>query len=239
MKNKQLKICIIISIIVIFSGVFFHISNGTFSVWNESTGSQDNITIVIDPGHGGYDPGKVGINGTLEKDINLAVSLCLKKLLAECGYNVVMTRETDISLYNEGDSNKKVSDMKKRIEIIEKAKPLCVISIHQNSFPDSSVSGAQVFYYGTANDTAPSISKDIAVCIQSSMINIQNPDNHRQASANTTYYLLKNTSYPTIIAECGFLSNQTEESLLNDTAYQEKTAEAICAGLKDYVSKYK
>ncbi|MBE5928141.1 MAG: N-acetylmuramoyl-L-alanine amidase [Lachnospiraceae bacterium] len=238
MKGKHLKLCMAVSIIIVALGVFFHISDGTFYVWNESDDSTKKTTIVIDPGHGGYDPGKVGINGTLEKDINLAISLQLKKSLSDFGYNVVMTRETDISLCSENDSNKKIADMQKRIEIIEKADPLCVISIHQNSFPDSSVSGSQVFYYGKANDSNPSTSKDIAVSVQASLKDIQNPDNHRQAAANTSYYLLKKTSHPTIIAECGFLSNITEESLLNNPSYQEKTADAICAGIKEYIDTH-
>ena len=238
MKGKHLKLCMAVSVIIVAMGVFFHISDGTFYVWNENDDSTKKTTIVIDPGHGGYDPGKVGINGTLEKNINLAISLQLKKYLSDCGYNVVMTRETDISLCPENNSNKKIADMQKRIEIIENANPLCVISIHQNSFTDSSVSGSQVFYYGIANDSNPSASKDIAVCIQNSLKNMQNPDNHRQAAANTSYYLLKKTTHPTIIAECGFLSNNSEEALLNDISYQEKTAHAICNGIKEYIDTH-
>ena len=105
------------------------------------------VTIVIDAGHGGLDPGKVGINNALEKDINLAIALKLERNLKENGINVVMTRTDDNGLYSESDSNKKVRDMKKRLSIIEEANPMLAVSIHQNSYPDPSVSGVQVFYY--------------------------------------------------------------------------------------------
>ena len=120
-------------------------------------------------------------------------------------------------------------------EIIEKTKPEFVISIHQNSFPDTSVSGAQVFYYGS-EESVTNDSGSLAEYIQNALIRLQNPDNHRQAKANTSYYLLKNTTCPVVIVECGFLSNYSEESLLNDTAYQEKTASAICQGILDYIN---
>lgn len=104
------------------------------------------LTIVVDAGHGGIDPGKVGINNALEKDINLAIALKLQRNLEQSGVNVVMTRTDDSGLYEEGDSNKKVRDMKKRLSIIEEANPALTVSIHQNSNPDASVSGVQVFY---------------------------------------------------------------------------------------------
>ena len=105
----------------------------------------EEITIVVDAGHGGIDPGKIGINNALEKDINLAIALKLERNLRENGINVVMTRTDDNGLYKETDSNKKVVDMKNRLAIIEEAKPAIAVSIHQNSYPDSSISGVQVF----------------------------------------------------------------------------------------------
>ena len=105
----------------------------------------EEITIVVDAGHGGIDPGKIGVNNALEKDINLAIALKLERNLKENGIRVVMTRTDDNGLYKANDSNKKVRDMKNRLEIIEEAKPALAVSIHQNSYPDPSVSGVQVF----------------------------------------------------------------------------------------------
>ena len=102
-----------------------------------------NRVIVVDAGHGGVDPGKVGVNNVLEKDINLRIAGLLKEKLEAEGFTVVMTRDSDAGLYNEGDSNKKISDMKKRCEIISESECLLTVSIHQNSYHEESVSGPQ------------------------------------------------------------------------------------------------
>lgn len=108
---------------------------------------QTQKTIVIDPGHGGNDPGKVGINQALEKDVNLEIALKLKKYLEQQDIHVVMTRQEDKGLYEETDTNKKVKDMKQRLSIMEQSKPALVVSVHQNSYPEESIRGVQVFYY--------------------------------------------------------------------------------------------
>ncbi|MDE6977605.1 MAG: N-acetylmuramoyl-L-alanine amidase, partial [Lachnospiraceae bacterium] len=111
---------------------------------------KDQVCVVIDAGHGGADPGKVGINDALEKDINLEIALILKKFLEAEDIRVVMTREDENGLYDEGASNKKVQDMKRRLAIIEEADPELVVSIHQNSYHEEYVKGAQVFFYQTS-----------------------------------------------------------------------------------------
>ena len=110
-------------------------------VWNQQEKQEEVTTVVIDAGHGGIDPGKVGINDALEKDINLSIAMKLKKYLEQQDIRVIMTRETDMGLYEESDSNKKVRDMKNRLAIMEKTAPALTISIHQNSYPEESVSG--------------------------------------------------------------------------------------------------
>ena len=105
------------------------------------------LCVVVDAGHGGDDPGKIGINGAPEKDINLQIAQKLKKYLEAEDVEVVLTRETEDGLYDAHASNKKVQDMKRRIEIIEKTDPVLTVSIHQNSYPEEYVHGAQVFYY--------------------------------------------------------------------------------------------
>lgn len=164
----------------------------------------EEITIVVDAGHGGIDPGKIGINNALEKDINLAIALKLERSLRENGINVVMTRKDDNGLYKETDSNKKVIDMKNRLAIIEEAKPVLAVSIHQNSYPDSSVSGVQVFYY---KDSAKS--KEAAEIMQAQLIRTLKPKKERVAKDNSSYYLLKKTSVPIVIVEYCVSDRQT------------------------------
>ncbi len=163
------------------------------------------VTIVVDAGHGGIDPGKVGINKALEKDINLAIALKLERNLKESGVNVVMTRTDDSGLYNEGDSNKKVRDMKKRLSIIEEAKPELAVSIHQNSYPDPSVCGVQVFYY---KDSVKS--KAAAEIMQTQLVKSLKPSKERAAKDNSSYYLLKKTSVPIMIVEYCVSDRQTD-----------------------------
>lgn len=156
----------------------------------------EEITIVVDAGHGGIDPGKIGVNNALEKDINLAIALKLERNLKENGINVVMTRTDDNGLYKENDTNKKVRDMKNRLNIIEEAKPTLAVSIHQNSYPDPSVSGVQVFYY---KDSIKS--KEAAEIMQTQLIKSLKPIKERVAKDNGSYYLLKKTSVPIVIVE--------------------------------------
>lgn len=187
--------------------------------------------VVLDAGHGGIDPGKVGINGELEKDINLAIAQKVKRYLEQQDIEVIMTRQEDVGLYKESDSNKKVVDMKARLAIIEEASPQLAVSIHQNSYPDASISGMQVFYYKDSQK-----GKDAALLMQEQMIASMQPKKEREAKDNGTYYLLKKTTVPLIIVECGFLSNDTEAALLATDAYQEKIAWSIHLGILRYLS---
>ncbi|MCD8039150.1 MAG: N-acetylmuramoyl-L-alanine amidase [Lachnospiraceae bacterium] len=189
------------------------------------------LTIVVDAGHGGIDPGKVGINNALEKDINLAIALKLQRNLEQSGVNVVMTRTDDSGLYEEGDSNKKVRDMKKRLSIIEEANPALTVSIHQNSNPDASVSGVQVFYYKDSEK-----SRQAAELMQAQLIKSLKPSKERAAKENNTYYLLKKTSVPIMIIECAFMSNPAEADLLITDDYQERVAWAIYMGIMQIVN---
>lgn len=189
-------------------------------------------TVVVDPGHGGMDPGKIGINDVEEKEINLEISLMLRDKLEKQGVQVVMTRETDQGLYDEDSSNKKVQDLQRRVELIHEEQPVCVVSIHQNSYPDASVKGAQVFYYEDSTE-----GKKLAEELQNALIAQVDPENHRQAKGNTTYYLLERTDVPLVICECGFLSNPEEAELLTDQAYQETLTDAIVSGILEYLGK--
>ncbi len=188
--------------------------------------------VVIDAGHGGDDPGKVGINGAEEKDINLQIAELLKMFLEAEDVEVVMTRESDEGLYDAGASNKKVQDMKRRIALIAETAPELTVSIHQNSYPEEYVRGAQVFYY-----TGSAQGQMLAQSIQSRLVESVDPENRRQIKANDSYYLLKKTEVPIVIVECGFLSNSAEAEKLCDPEYQERVAWAIHMGILRYLNE--
>lgn len=190
------------------------------------------LCIVIDAGHGADDPGKIGTNGALEKDINLALALKLKPLLENKGYFVVLTRDSDSILASENATNKKREDMANRVNVITEAEPILTVSIHQNSYSDPSVSGPQVFYYEHSEE-----GKQIASYIQNSLNTELSPSSPRSIKANDDYYLLKKTPTPTVIVECGFLSNPTEAALLTDNLYQDKLVRAIYLGICGYLEE--
>jgi len=195
----------------------------------EETPSISYPTIVLDAGHGGIDPGKVGVNNALEKDINLSIVLKLKELLEKKGFTVFLTRESDQLLAAPNSTSQKKDDMIARIQLVEKIHPFFTISIHQNSFPDASVNGPQVFYYKDSVESAT-----MAQIIQDIMNHQLEPAKKRVAQANTNYYLLTRTPTPTVIVECGFLSNPNEADLLIQEEYQNHVAHAVYSGIVAY-----
>lgn len=187
-------------------------------------------TVVIDAGHGGSDPGKVGVNHILEKDINLQIALYLKKYLEKNDIHVIMTREKDESL-STSTSNHKTSDLANRKEIIFQNNPAAAVSIHQNSYPSASVHGAQVFYAENHEN-----SKQLAELLQTNLLQLDST-NHRAAKSNDAYYLFRDNPYATVIVECGFLSNPEESSWLNDSDYQKKIAWQLHLGILEYIKQ--
>ena len=190
--------------------------------------AEEKPCIVVDAGHGGDDPGKIGIHGELEKDINLAIAKKVKARLEKENITVILTRETDESLDKGESGSKKVADMRNRCRLIDEAKPLFTISVHQNSYTEESISGAQCFYFGQSEE-----GRKIAGIMQESLRSHLDTENKREAKANESYYLLKKTAYPTVIVECGFLSNSEEAAKLSTGEYQEAVAEAIADGILD------
>lgn len=188
--------------------------------------------VAIDVGHGGNDPGKIGVDGSLEKDINLQIAQRLKTYLEAADAEVVMTREDDTGLYHAGDSNKKMADMRKRCEIINEAKPDVVISIHQNSYHQEAISGGQVFYYKTSVK-----GEQLAEIIQKRFDYVLGENNKRVAKANDNYYLLLHVKEPIVIVECGFLSNWKESASLNSEEYQDRMAWTIHMGVMEFLNK--
>lgn len=224
MKNKKyLCICLLF----LLTAFLFRHHLSFLTVMNQSVSPSQ---VVIDIGHGGDDPGKVGINQANEKDINLKIGQYLYRLLTASGYSVILTRDKDISLAEPGARNQKRSDLNRRKEIMEQAAPMAVVSIHQNSYPSESQHGSQVFY-GSGQEE----SKLLASCIQEQCRRILDSENKRQIKENNDYYLFRNNPYPTVIVECGFLSNYREANLLITDEYQQKTAWAIYMGIIQYL----
>ncbi len=187
-------------------------------------------TIMIDAGHGAADSGKVGINGALEKDINLAIAGRLKEYLEQYNICVVMSRTTDAPLYQETDSNKKLADMKTRIRLMEENQVQYLISIHQNSYSQESVKGAQVFYYADSIE-----GEKLALAVQNGFSYALGANNTRKIKGNRDYYLLVHSPAVAIICECGFLSNWEEAEKLITSEYQEKLAISIGKGVLSYL----
>ncbi len=187
--------------------------------------------VLIDPGHGGFDGGTSAEDGTIEKHLNLAISLYLRDLLAVCGVPVVMTRDTDVGLEEDSSTsirNRKVSDMAHRLAMYESAD--VVISIHQNFFTQSKYSGTQLFY---SRNNADSVV--LAEAIRRMVTGWMQPQNTRELKvAGESIYLLHHTSTPTVLVECGFLSNPEERERLKTPAYQQQLAFAIAAGYWNY-----
>ena len=180
---------------------------------------EDEVVIVVDPGHGGEDPGKVGSNDVLEKDLNLQIAMKVRELLEEAGITIVMTREDD----KVPDAKKE--DLGQRVKHINETNPTLTVCIHQNSYPDASVKGAQVFYH-----TKTEAAEDVASIVQEELRTVD-PENTRQIKENDTYYMLKHTQVPTIIVECGFLTNPQEAEKLTQEDKQNQLAQAICEGI--------
>ncbi len=205
--------------------------NETESMLLDSAGNQ--VCIVVDAGHGGKDPGKVGDNNVLEKDINLSIATKLSERLQELGIHIIMTRTSNDALCSDTDKNQKITDLNNRIKLIEESSPTFVVSIHQNSYTDGSVKGAQVFYLA-----ADSEGKKLASFIQNSLNKEIEFEKPREIKGNGSYYLLKKAPAVTAIVECGFLSNKEECQLLTEDSYQEKIVEAITKGILEYLGGF-
>ena len=195
-------------------------------------------TIVLDAGHGGIDPGAMSNDKTvLEKDINLQITKKIKELIEASGGNVILTRESDVSLYEEGENKttrqKYNENLKNRKKIIEQSQADMFISIHLNAFDDSKYYGAQTFYPTNKDD-----SKSLAQIVQTELKRIVDSTNNREIKPREDLYLLKDNEMPSILIECGFLSNEKEAKLLTEDEYQDKIAWAIYVGIQKYFNEY-
>lgn len=224
MKNKIEKIMAAVMLAVVsLTSIAINIDIKSVQASKKSEAKKCKYTVVIDAGHGGYDPGKIGVHSEKEKDINLEIAIKLQKYLEQNKICVIMTRTEDVSLCDEsGSGSKKASDMKKRVEIVNASNADLCISIHQNSYNASEVKGAQVFYYSKSEE-----GKNFAEILQSVLKSDVDNSNNRKAKANDNYYMLLKVNCPAVIVECGFLSNWEEATSLKDEFYQDKIAQAI------------
>lgn len=198
----------------------------------EPTGPLAGLTILVDPGHGGYDGGaRCRDSGVWEKEINLAVALEVEQALLRRGASVVMTRRVDADLCEEtrpAALTKKRQDMQNRIAIATENRADMVLSIHMNEYRARGESGPQVFYREGCDG-----GRLLAGCVQSALISHLQPQKERAAMAGD-YFILQ-LEVPSVLVECGFISNAAEEKLLLDADYQSRLAEAIAAGVEEYL----
>lgn len=217
-----------LTVVVVFSMNIYSVS-----VVNENVSVQERY-VIIDAGHGGEDGGTQSTDGVLEKDINLSISLKIDEILKSLGIRTVLIRDGDYMIYDDGSSTirqKKVSDIHNRKKFMNEYKNSIFLSVHQNYFTESKYSGAQVFY--SKNDD---LSPLIAQSIQDSIKNNLQPENDRKIkSCGTEIYLLYHATVPTVMVECGFLSNERETEKLITDEYQKKIAFSIVEGILSYL----
>lgn len=232
MKNtKRTQYIILIILLILYFGLvitaFLNLDNFT----DVDTSSVNDVTIVLDAGHGGEDGGAVA-NEVVEKDINLSITNILADIFKASGFNVVSTRTSDIMINTYGETlrERKVSDMKNRLEIFNENPNNIIISIHQNKFTQEKYSGTQVFY--SQNSPESSL---LAESIKNSVATVLQPENKRECKeATKDIYLLYNSDNPAVIVECGFISNYIEAEKLKSKKYQKELAFSIFSGFIDF-----
>lgn len=202
------------------------LGSGAVTASVQFEGVERSHRIIIDAGHGGIDGGATSCTGVLESAINLQIALRLNDLMHLLGYETVMIRTTDTSVYTQGSTiaSQKVSDLKERVRIVNETENAILISIHQNTFSDSRYDGAQVFYAATDG------SRELALRLQSALCS------SRQIKQGSAIYLLQNIDATGVLIECGFLSNPEEEAKLRDAAYQQRLCGIIVSALCEYLN---
>ena len=235
--GKKSIIAIITAFLIILSAMLYLTFMANFSAAEASSMPITQKTVIVDAGHGGDDGGAMGIDGTVEKDINLDIALKLEKILKFYGFNVIMTRTQDVMTCDDGlDSlrQRKISDIHNRFELMRKNPDAIFISVHQNKFEDSSQHGTQVFYSG--NDER---SKELAEAIQTSVtLTLQRKNDRVVKKSGSGIYLLYHAKIPAVLVECGFISNSDEVKKLKDESYRMKLAILIADGLLKYLSNH-
>lgn len=204
----------------------------TVTVMAENASLEGRKCIIIDAGHGGEDGGATSCTGVLESAVNLEIALRLDDLFHLLGYDTAMIRTTDISVYTQGETiaQKKVSDLKQRVSLINQTENALLVSIHQNHFSDSRYSGAQVFFAPNAG------SESLAKALQASFVETVNLGSNRNCKKADGIYLMQHIDCTGVLVECGFLSNPEEEAKLRSADYQKQLCCVIAATVSSYLS---
>ena len=222
MKKLKLKFAYIATILLTLTLV--SLGSRAVTVVSQSLPPVREHCFIIDPGHGGVDGGATSCTGKLESAFNLEIGLRLRDLLCFLGYDTKMTRTEDISIYTEGETiaQKKISDLKARVRLCGETDGAILLSIHQNTFPDSQYYGAQVFYSDSDG------SEELAKALQTAL-------GKRSAKRAQGVYLMEHISCPGVLIECGFLSNPEEESKLRSAEYQKELCCIIASVVANFV----
>jgi len=187
-------------------------------------------TVVIDAGHGGIDVGTIGADNSLEKDINLNIAKALYDFLMVCGINSVLIRKDDCELYYQGEGRTK-SDLYNRLDFVNSIDNSVLISIHQNHFEDEKEWGTQIWYSANTPE-----SKELADSVLTTVKELIQPENKREnKESDSSYYILYKASVPSIMVECGFMSNIRENKLLQNSKYQNNIAYCILSSICNMV----
>ena len=227
--RKYRELFVVISFIMLFSLIPKLISFDTNKNISVVLNNISYPVIILDAGHGGYDPGAV-TEGVYEKDINLSITKKLNEMFLCFGLNTVLTRIDDNALNDLNVSNKKQSDLNNRLKIINSENNAILISLHQNMFSESRYFGSQVFYNSLSG------SKELADIVQDNIVKYLQRNNHRVSKSGDYLYLLKNSKQVSIMLECGFMSNKNELQLLLDEGYQKKLSYLVCVSVYDYIN---
>ena len=217
-------------VVIVFVGIA-QMGSNTVSTIRQQNPVDRHTRIVIDAGHGGIDGGATSCSGVLESQLNLEIALRLNDLFHFIGYETVMIRSTDESIYINGNTiaSQKVSDLNERVRIVNETADGILVSIHQNTFQDSRYYGAQVFYSSAEQ------SQRLAQTVQNQLIQALNPESKRKAKPAKGVYLMEHIKRPGILIECGFISNAKEEAQLRSPEYQKKLCAVIAASVSSYL----
>ncbi len=229
MKRTKCTAVVAVALGFVFALVLCVRALGTTTVASVTDGS---LRIVLDAGHGGVDGGVVGkTTGIKESDVNLSVTLCLADILTDMGFEVTLTRKTEAGLYGAATKGFKRRDMERRREIIQEANPHLVVSVHQNLYPSGSTRGAQVFYKRSDGQS------ELFASVEQEKLNALYATQgvRGRTAAAAEYFILNCVSAPSVLVECGFLSNAKDEALLINERWQRRLAETIAAGVAEYL----
>ena len=232
MNKRMIRMLPLYAMVLISFYLIAVSGNHAVTTYAENQLLSEKTCIVIDPGHGGEDGGAISCTGVSESQLNLEISLRLNDLLHLLGYRTKMIREADISVYTKGEtlSEKKVSDLRHRVKLVEETQNALLLSIHQNDFPESRYSGAQVFY-----GTHPS-GRQLAENLRKAFADTVNPGTRRREKKAAGVYLMEKVSCPAVLVECGFLSNPEEEAKLRTESYQKQISCVIAATVSRFLS---